>query len=869
MQESSPKCPKILPLPQAVAAQISSSTVIPSLNSVVLGLLQNSLDAHAANVEIAVDLRRASCTVEDDGHGIEANEFAEEGGLGKRFYTSRYHSPGEQYGGQGTFLSSVAALSILTITSRRQNRISQSSLVLHHSRPAARFLKAPAHHSLSIYGHGTRVAVQDLFGNMPVRVKQRHSGQFNGIGHIDREFETLKRAIVALLLSFHKPVHVFLHHLEGEAGGPEKKLSIGVTPEALSNLEENKPITGIKIPLLCKILTHAGLIQPSQWDTWIKASARTVNITIRGAFSLQPAPSKTVQFMSLGIQPLSSDSGHNTLYEEVNKIFALSSFGAQEEVIDPDDAKRSKDRRFKQDGFTNRQLRGRGKGVDRWPMFYLRIDLDDQNDTKKLEREATLNNVIKVLTAVVHGFLKDHHFRPRNVNRAARSSLMSSKKPPSLDRTPLSEDAFSNWSRIKSSNRPESKHSNAKELINRTDDPESATAVRNPKAAIVNSVGEELVEWTNPATKATVLINSRTGLVNSRPEMENRPSTAPAELQHRHGAPRITRGASRGLQAPQKGSWAAGFLSKWENPVFAPPTEEPIPQISQNLDSLDTHDTHCNSFSENRPSTFHITTSTISTRLSKDDLTSARVIGQVDKKYILISITNLSVSNFLLLIDQHAADERIRVEALLHDFHTQPPIPATKSLTFEIPLNEQELFTKWRAFFAHWGITYTLQAPKSINPPPTTTNTPPRLTIRTLPPTLSTRLTTSPPDLISFLRTYLHTLNSHPPISPPSKSTPLPQGISDLLSSRACRSAVMFNDPLTLLECESLVRKLAQTRWPWGCAHGRPSMVGVVDVGGEGQGLEKGLGMGVGGWTEEGEGCKFGEAWKRGGLGNR
>ena len=231
MQESSPKRPKILPLPQDVAAQITSSTVIPSLTSVVIGLLENALDAEARNVDISIDLRRASCTVEDDGHGIEADEFAEGGGLGKRFYTSKYHSQGEFYGGQGIFLSSVASLSVLSVTSRQRKRISNSSLVLHHSRPAARFLKAPSHHSLSTYGHGTRVAVQDLFGNMPVRVKQRQNSHLAGTANYDRDFEILKRAITALLLSFHRPVRVCLHYAGGENGVMEKHLQIGAKSE--------------------------------------------------------------------------------------------------------------------------------------------------------------------------------------------------------------------------------------------------------------------------------------------------------------------------------------------------------------------------------------------------------------------------------------------------------------------------------------------------------------------------------------------------------------------------------------------------------------------------------------------------------------
>ena len=73
----------ILPLPPEVAAQIKSSTTITSLSTVILGLLANSLDADARRVDINVDVRRGTATVEDDGDGIPPKEFGEFGGLGK------------------------------------------------------------------------------------------------------------------------------------------------------------------------------------------------------------------------------------------------------------------------------------------------------------------------------------------------------------------------------------------------------------------------------------------------------------------------------------------------------------------------------------------------------------------------------------------------------------------------------------------------------------------------------------------------------------------------------------------------------------------------------------------------------------------
>ena len=75
----------ILPLPAGVAAQIKSSTSIPSLESAVLGLIGNSLDAASRKIEVSVDFSRGSVAVEDDGLGIPPKEFEERGGLGKLY----------------------------------------------------------------------------------------------------------------------------------------------------------------------------------------------------------------------------------------------------------------------------------------------------------------------------------------------------------------------------------------------------------------------------------------------------------------------------------------------------------------------------------------------------------------------------------------------------------------------------------------------------------------------------------------------------------------------------------------------------------------------------------------------------------------
>lgn len=72
--------------------------------------------------------------------------------------------------------------------------------MLHHSTPVARLIPAPVQQELGLGNHGTSVTVNDLFGNMPVRVKnralalQRHD-------ELDRQWDELRQLLVSLMIA--------------------------------------------------------------------------------------------------------------------------------------------------------------------------------------------------------------------------------------------------------------------------------------------------------------------------------------------------------------------------------------------------------------------------------------------------------------------------------------------------------------------------------------------------------------------------------------------------------------------------------------------------------------------------------------------
>ena len=686
----------------------------------------------------------------------------------------------------------------------------------------------------------------------------------------ERQLETLRKRVVGLLLAWHIPVSLTLKSAEGS-----KKLNIRGKEMSTNTAKTRNTLFGkLDVTLICSILSQAGLIEPSDWDTWVKTSARAPLVTIKGAISLQPAPSKQVQFISIGVRPITSETGNNILYDEVNRLFALSSFGNQEDISDAEDenkARRSKDGRFKKDGFTNKQLKGGGKGVDRWPMFCIRIDIQNtklcfKDDIDRLG-EGTMSSLIKVLGAMITCFLEENHFRPRA--RLGRRKQERSTKSIAMGRSPISrlsgptlqgseaghdvyaDHNFSTWSRVKVGKASKSSGAfpslnspccRAKETLSTPSMGLSQnldisnTAVDDP---VVDHLDDQMLEWRNPISGATIRVNARTGLViPSRPLQ--RPASAPTEHMpsalpssrtnavhtcYHNG--KITRSLSNPSVTPNEGSWSSELLKKWENPIFGT-TEEGIPQVSFNGSTIETSDVlhgrrHCCSDSDIQKA-FTQASTTFSAKVSKGSLNTARVISQIDKKFILICVAGSSITNdgedaeLLVLVDQHAADERIRVEGLLADLKASPTL-LPKPLIFDIQTREHPVLSRLAPSFAALGVLYDL----SVGEPKC------KMIVKALPAAIAERCRLEPKVLIEMIRRESWKCEEE---SVSLGTHTCPQGLLDMLNSRACRSAIMFNDQLTREECHTLVQRLGNCAFPFQCAHGRPSMIPLVDLGG-------------------------------------
>ncbi|CAL9730044.1 DNA mismatch repair protein Mlh3p [Monosporozyma unispora] len=222
--------------------------------------------------------------------------------------------------------------------------------------------------------------------------------------------------------------------------------------------------------------------------------------------------------------------------------------------------------------------------------------------------------------------------------------------------------------------------------------------------------------------------------------------------------------------------------------------------------------------------------------ITKTHLSDGEIISQIDKKFILTKfVDNYTIT--LLILDQHACDERVKLESYLqnyiNDIINKTLLLKQVTKPCEIQLNEieMELFAHYEKEFDTWGVGYLL------NTNPTT------LKITTLSEIMFEKchgntsllrevMIQHIEDLKTFKKSPIKKrFNSLANIQPWHKFiNNIPGFLMNFFSSKACRSAVMFGDPLTPLECELLVHNLTECYLPFQCAHGRPSITPLTVI---------------------------------------
>lgn len=176
-----------------------------------------------------------------------------------------------------------------------------------------------------------------------------------------------------------------------------------------------------------------------------------------------------------------------------------------------------------------------------------------------------------------------------------------------------------------------------------------------------------------------------------------------------------------------------------------------------------------------------------------------QIIGVLNKLYVL-----MENKDGLVLVDQHAAHERILFEELRRRMEEQG-VPSQRLLlpqTFDLPPRDAAWVERNLNTLQKMGIGIEVFGPSTFK-------------IDSLPTFLDAA------DPAAFMRKVIDDLTSAS-----NSSSALRLG-EDMIAKTVCRHAVKANDPLRYLEIEKLIGDLLQCELPYCCPHGRPTMVQI------------------------------------------
>ncbi|XP_063295956.1 DNA mismatch repair protein Mlh3 isoform X2 [Pelobates fuscus] len=265
------------------------------------------------------------------------------------------------------------------------------------------------------------------------------------------------------------------------------------------------------------------------------------------------------------------------------------------------------------------------------------------------------------------------------------------------------------------------------------------------------------------------------------------------------------------------------IFSQWENPVF-----ERHPSVAVNVSS-----------GQSDTLAVKIHNILYPYRFTKDMIHSTWVLQQVDNKFIacVMDVKKEGQANpdgnLLVLVDQHAAHERVRLEQLIADSYeavsaecdtrrlkvsaVQPP------LELEVTEEQYRLLRIFDARLARVGLSLSFSDSEKS-----------RVLVGSVPlcfvekeanetqrgrPTVTKRI------IEEFLQEQVEMFQTAG-----AAQTSVPLTVLKVLASQACHGAVKFNDSLTLTECRHLIQALSRCNLPFQCAHGRPAILPLADI---------------------------------------
>jgi DNA mismatch repair ATPase MutL len=222
--------------------------------------------------------------------------------------------------------------------------------------------------------------------------------------------------------------------------------------------------------------------------------------------------------------------------------------------------------------------------------------------------------------------------------------------------------------------------------------------------------------------------------------------------------------------------------------------------------------------------------------VSRADFASMMCVGQVDDKFI--AALNPETQQ-IFLFDQHAADERVKLEAMYSkhcgcnsicvrcfnaddsndSVNIQLLVPHVAVDVTDVDLltvrQYADILKAWKFGFSEEGVDTNAELGAQL-----TVNSR-RIQLHSVPVVVGEPLSSE--DFVE----YIHWLQANT-ASP--RSLNKPPAVHRILCSKACKRAVKFGDSLTISDSNKIICDLQRAAYPFQCAHGRPNCCPLPDV---------------------------------------
>ena len=270
---------------------------------------------------------------------------------------------------------------------------------------------------------------------------------------------------------------------------------------------------------------------------------------------------------------------------------------------------------------------------------------------------------------------------------------------------------------------------------------------------------------------------------------------------------------------PMVKSYRGNVDLSWGNPVIGGGNQSGIPSVAAKDKKLQKCDKVYSSCS-----------------FTIDMLKRVQVIGSVDDKFIACLLHVNKGEEMLVLVDQHAAHERIRLEKLLNQVgyysnekkkkingqRTQLSPPANLSI-YE---NEVSMLVHYKKEFNNVGLNFSFVRSTTSSFHRVFVSSVPAIFVNGYELQLEARGSVVNTEFLKeFIREQIKYMQSTGcPCNMSSRT------IFQALASYACHGAIKFGDKISLSTCKKIMEDLATCDLPFQCAHGRPTIVPIFKL---------------------------------------